>query len=146
MNHYEDMRSKGGFGDGDNVSNSHFNIRSVYITTLNHLANKLGSNVRAVAWDRPGMHNPCMIVLISMDAYKKLGYDAPDANPSISKPEINGVLINDEPAYDEDFNLAEEIAIELELDRYLTQRGTLRKSLEKTLKAEVSKALVEHIG
>lgn len=143
MNLYEDMTSKCGFSDGETVSDADFNTRSVYITTLNHLLKKRGSNVRVLAWDRPGMHNPCWIVRVTLEDYKKLGYDAPDANPSMSKPEINGILMEKSP-YDEAFAEAEEIARELYLDDYLTQKGTLRKNREGELKAAVAKALAEY--
>lgn len=117
--------------------------RSVYITTLNHLLAKRGSNVRVLAWDRPGWHNPCLIVRVRMEDYIQLGYDQPDRNPSVSVPEINGVLL-DTPPHDEAFSEAEEIANELYLDQYLTQKGTLRKSMETKLKADVAKALAEY--
>lgn len=62
MRYWEDMRSKGGFADGEAVPDGAELYRAVYVRTVNRLAEQRGSDVRAVPYDRPGMHNWCLIV------------------------------------------------------------------------------------
>jgi hypothetical protein len=62
MNYWDDMQSKFGFGDGEAVPEGAECYREVYISVVNALAEKLGSGVRAVPWDRPGCHNWCLIL------------------------------------------------------------------------------------
>lgn len=62
MQFWNEMISKYGFSDGAAVPPGAEVYRSVYIRTVNKLAEQLGSSVRAVAYDRPGVHNWCMIL------------------------------------------------------------------------------------
>lgn len=62
MNNYYEMTSKRGFDDGENIPAEAWELRKLYVEVINLLAEKYGSHVRAIAFDRGGVHNPCMIV------------------------------------------------------------------------------------
>lgn len=83
MRYWEEMRGKFGFGDGEQVPDGAAAYRAVYVATVNRLAEQLGSGLRAVAWDRPGLHNWCLIVfrrledLAGVDPARLAAGDAP---------------------------------------------------------------------
>ena len=62
MRFWDDMQNKYGFSDGEAVPDGAEVYRAVYIRAVNALAEQLGSTVRAVAYDRPGVHNWCLIL------------------------------------------------------------------------------------
>lgn len=62
MRYWDDMLSKSGFSDGEAVPDGIATYRTVYLRVVNRLAEQWGSAVRAIAYDRPGMHNWCLIV------------------------------------------------------------------------------------
>jgi hypothetical protein len=61
---WDDFTEKYGFGDGAGVEQRDFDAREIIISKLNGLPAFKVSNVRAVAYDRPGVHNPCLIILL----------------------------------------------------------------------------------
>lgn len=136
MRYYYEMTEKYGFNDGQDEVDNSVTRRSIYVTTINHLAEKLGSQLRVVAWDRPGMHNSCMIVRVTLEEFNELG-----GNPSVSNPNVNGVSFTDYS--DNAFSDAIEIAEGLDLDAYVTQKGDIRKDAQKKLKALMQTALAE---
>ena len=72
MKYLEDMCDKFGFQDGEVVPVGIRSYRDVYVRVLNHLLPQFGSGVRAVAYDRPGMHNSCMILFVSQTFFDPL--------------------------------------------------------------------------
>jgi len=62
MIHYDEMIDKYGFADGSKVPEEAFECRTVYVKGINAFAALHESNYRAVAYNRPGAHNPVMIV------------------------------------------------------------------------------------
>jgi len=68
MKYFDEMRTKWGVGDGGTVPPDAKACRTVYVEALNQVAVKFGSELRAYAYDRPGMHNPFLIVFRSQDA------------------------------------------------------------------------------
>lgn len=63
MRFWDDMQTKYGFSDGDATPDGVEVYRTVYIRAVNRLAEQLGSQVRAVAYDRFGVHNSCLIIM-----------------------------------------------------------------------------------
>ncbi len=61
---WDDFTDKWGFSDGNSVEQRDFDARAIIISKLNGLPEFKASNVRAVAYDRPGVHNPCLITLL----------------------------------------------------------------------------------
>lgn len=61
---WDDFTDKWGFSDGNSVEQRDFDARATIISKLNGLPEFKASNVRAVAYDRPGVHNPCLIILL----------------------------------------------------------------------------------
>ena len=68
MKYFDEMQTKWGFGDGGLVPPDAEACRTVYVESLNQIAAKLGSELRAYAYDRPGMHNPFLILFRGKDA------------------------------------------------------------------------------
>jgi hypothetical protein len=64
MMYFDEMQTKYGFNDGDSMPQGIDAYRSVYVQALNHLLEQYGSSVRLEAYDRPGMHNSCLILRI----------------------------------------------------------------------------------
>jgi hypothetical protein len=67
MKYWEDFQTKWGFGDGDSVPPDALMLRQVYVRELNRLLARRKSAVRLLAFDRPGMHNPLLIVRVTAD-------------------------------------------------------------------------------
>jgi hypothetical protein len=125
MMYYDQMRDTYGFGDGDGIPRNAFVHRSLYLTALNHLAKGLGSNVRVVAYDRPGLHNTCMLSLVSVRTYDEI------VNPTAGdNARVNG----DEVEPDAAFTNAEIVASSLYLDGYVTLGGALKQNTQAALK------------
>lgn len=145
MIYYEDMQTKAGFSDGEDVPSNAWSARTLYITALNHVAKERGSNVRVVAYDRPGMHNPCLMIHVTAPMLDEIGGDPDRSHPEVfDVMQKHGVSVQVFP--DEGFREAEEICHDLNLDQYLTQRGTLRNGAEEKVKAAMKKAMAAYEG
>lgn len=72
MRFWEDMQSKWGFSDGDAIPTGIEAYRTVYIRAVNRLAEQLDSQVRAVAFNRAGLHNFCLILFHRVDDLKDI--------------------------------------------------------------------------
>jgi hypothetical protein len=70
MRYWEDLNSRHGFGDGDDVPPDARALRHVYVREINRLAAKLRSKVRLIAYDGGGMHNNARILRISAKLVK----------------------------------------------------------------------------
>lgn len=131
MQFFDDMIEKYGFGDGDSEPPGMRKYRSVYVRVLNALLEKLGSAYRAVAYNRPGMHNSCMILFCGKKAI------AGKAKCQIEEGdlEIKKALSFEEVAEEEQFVQAVDIARELYLDELLqTETAIDEDGLKKTLR------------
>lgn len=62
MRFWEEMQSKWGFHDGEAIPEGVEAYRTVYIRAVNRLAEQLDSQVRAVAYNRCGLHNFCLVL------------------------------------------------------------------------------------
>lgn len=62
MRYWDEMQSKWGFNDGEATPEGIKHYRTVYIRAVNRLAEQLGSQVRAVAYNRFGLHNFCLVL------------------------------------------------------------------------------------
>ena len=67
MKYFDEMQDKYGFQDGGAIPPDAWECRQVYVAVVNKLAERKGSAVRAVEYDRGGMHNSCMILFASTD-------------------------------------------------------------------------------
>ena len=72
MRYWSEMRTKYGFNDGDSIPDGIEEYRTVYIEVLNALAEESGSDYRVVPFDRSGMHNFCLILIVKKDTYDDL--------------------------------------------------------------------------
>jgi hypothetical protein len=67
MKYFDEMCNKFGFDDGDAEPQGMRAYRHVYVAGMNALLAARQSAVRVTAWNRPGMHNGCMIVPVTVD-------------------------------------------------------------------------------
>ena len=67
MKYFEDMTTKWGFSDGEAIPSEACVTRKVYVAAINTRAMCLGSEYRAVEWDRWGCHNYCLIMFHRYD-------------------------------------------------------------------------------
>ncbi len=122
MDYYDAMLSKFGFSYGDAVPPDAEARRTVYVKTINRIAELRGSAVRAVAYDRPGMHNWCMICYAS--AKDVVGY---------GERIVARDLDLDEVAPDEAMQDAIEMATEIEIDQFVIVETRIDESFETML-------------
>lgn len=133
MKYFNDMCNKWGFSDGAAVPDTADVYREVYVTALNCIAEKLGSQTRVVAYDRPGMHNWCMIVCVSKETAADIHADI--ISRSLDESDIADeytlasglsgevVCLDDIVEMDEAMLKAIEYARELGLDNYVVERA-----------------------
>ncbi len=101
MMYFDEMQTKYGFNDGDSMPQGIDAYRSVYLQAMNHLLEQYGSSVRLEAYDRPGLHNSCLIVRIPA---------TPPKNPDARDPE---------PPCDDAYYDALQDAHDMDLDDYV---------------------------
>jgi hypothetical protein len=65
------MQPKWGFSDGEATPEGVEVYREVDVHAVNRLAEQMDSQVRAVAYDRPGVHNWCLILFGRVEAIKR---------------------------------------------------------------------------
>lgn len=61
---WDDFTDKYGFSDGEQLENRDFEARNALIQILNDRDEFKTAKVRALAFDRGGVHNSCLIVLV----------------------------------------------------------------------------------
>jgi hypothetical protein len=62
---WEDFTSKYGFSDGAALKPGDFEARSRLVDTLNDHPTMKSAGLRALEYDRPGLHNSCLVVVVS---------------------------------------------------------------------------------
>lgn len=70
MKYIDDMMDKYGFNDGASTPQEVGELRMVYVAVINALAIHAKSDFRIVAYDRPGMHNGCMVLFVNIAELK----------------------------------------------------------------------------
>lgn len=71
MQYWGEMESKWGFSDGEAYPAGVVLYRDLYVKTVNRLAEKNGSEVRVVPFDRGGLHNTIMRINVSKSWYEE---------------------------------------------------------------------------
>jgi hypothetical protein len=61
---WEDFTHKYGFCDGASVEWRDFEARSTLVEVLNDHRAMKAAGLQALEYDRPGFHNPCLIVVV----------------------------------------------------------------------------------
>jgi hypothetical protein len=61
---WEDFTDKYGFCDGASVEPRDFEARSTLVEVLNDHGAMKAAGLQALEYDRPGLHNPCLIVVV----------------------------------------------------------------------------------
>ena len=128
MRYWDEMRSKYGFGDGGAVPPDAETAREIYVRTLNALAEARGRKVRALAYDRPGAHNWCLIVFHLLDDLSSASVKPAEYH----LPVHYGALVNiEEAAPDDGLHEAIEQAMhEMVLDDYVLVEVSIHPNFE----------------
>lgn len=129
MNYWNAMRDKWGFDDGDSQPRECREARAAYVTAVNALAERNGSAYRAVAFNRDGVHNDCMVLVLPASILAGLTADdlAWDAEGRVLKLLKEKELDEGE---DEAFDRAVDEAVYLNLDDLVECEPRLSASLE----------------
>lgn len=114
MQYWEEMDSKYGFGDGEAYPAGVVLYRDIYIKTVNKLAEKHGSAVRVVPFDRGGCHNSVMKFEVSKDWYEK-EYLPKQKGEYLESAEA----LPERSEIDDSFRAAVEEAMELDVDGFV---------------------------
>ena len=61
---WEDFTHKYGFCDGASVESRDFEARSTLVESLNDHRTMKAAGLQALEYDRPGFHNPCLVVVV----------------------------------------------------------------------------------
>lgn len=61
---WDDFSQKYGFADGDQLEQRDFEARTTLVQLLNQTPGMQKAKLRAVEYDRPGMHNACLVVIL----------------------------------------------------------------------------------
>ncbi len=61
---WEDFTDKYGFSDGASVEQSDFEARARLVERLNDHEVMKSAGLRALEYDRPALHNPCLVVVV----------------------------------------------------------------------------------
>ncbi len=88
MQYWGDMNDKYGFNDGQAIPAEAEIARKVYVTALNAVAANKGSKVRAIAWDRPGVHNGCLIVMVALTFFNTLSPGQVAGEVPVNLPDV----------------------------------------------------------
>ena len=62
---WDDFTGKYGFNDGEATEGRDYRVRTEICKRLNELPEMQQMKIRAVEFDRPGMHNGCLIVILA---------------------------------------------------------------------------------
>lgn len=116
--YWDDMNDKYGFNDGSSIPRDAELARQVYVQALNVLAARNGSQVRAIAWDRPGVHNWCLIVMVPLTFFEGLSPEQVLGQDEVKLPD--GAKPSDEKWDD-----AVADALDMGLDDYIISTPTL---------------------
>ena len=61
---WDDFTDKYGFRDGATVEPRDFEARLTLVEVLNDHAAMKAAGLQALEYDRPGLHNPCLVVVV----------------------------------------------------------------------------------
>lgn len=90
---WDDFTSKWGFGDGDALEGRDFRTRDILVRLLNKRPEIKAARIRAIPYDRPGLHNACMIIL-AQDVHGKTDHALLEEMWSEDKPDVDLPSLN----------------------------------------------------
>jgi hypothetical protein len=61
---WDDFTDKYGFRDGASVESRDFEARSTLVEVLNDHGAMKAAGLQALEYDRPGLHNPCLLIVV----------------------------------------------------------------------------------
>jgi hypothetical protein len=127
MQYWDAMHDKFGFDDGEAIPAGAELYRTVYVRYLNVALKRLGSSVRVVAYNRPGVHNHVLICCLPAQVVDQL---------SLAEIESGEVEFSatDESDLDRAYFDAVDQAIEADLDQYVEVTTEISSEFEKALR------------
>ena len=119
--YWDDFQTKWGFGDGNSIPDGAGIYRDVYLKVVNELARRNGSRHRYVPFNRPGVHNYYLVILVPGQWFEEV-YLPSQAGQEIWQAADDDVLNQYEvPEKERDTAMRDAVAkaSELYLDQYL---------------------------
>lgn len=130
MMYFDDMQTKYGFNSGQTVPEGADLYRTLYITTMNTLLEKYGSNIRLMAFD--GFKNPILIVRVTKEMLGKATWPATEPRDEVWDL-IKASGLEDEPPFDHAGNEAESKAHEMMIDDLMEVKVSLPNNLNERI-------------
>lgn len=135
MQYWDEMNNKYGFGDGSAYPAGVELYRDVYVKTVNKLAENRNSELRVVPFDRGGVHNYCLWMVVPKEWFETVFL--PKQKPG---EQWEGVDFKDlpdpdapEPEPDEELEAAIEEAMGLDLDSFVEVNPKLAEGFSEFL-------------
>jgi hypothetical protein len=128
MKYWEEYQSKWGFGDGDATPPDALQVRAVYVHVFNTLARLAGTGQRLLPYDRPGMHNPWLILAVGADNLPAIACNDPRGFAMGSWQggwEQSDGDVHDQPLSDESAVILD-IMNDADVDRFVNPRSQIR--------------------
>lgn len=127
MQYFEEMNDKYGFSDGGALPDGIEQYRSVYIQGFNKLLKDNGSDVRVIAYNRPGCHNSVMVLRVTAEEFTAI----PPKDVTDGDFDVKSAFGKDwkEPEIDDGYDAAKEIAdTEAGFDEMVEVKVTVNES------------------
>jgi len=121
MKFWDEMNDKYGFNDGGAYPDGIDLYRDVYVKAVNKLAENRNSELRVVPFDRAGVHNYCLWMVVPKDWFETEYLPKQKENKVWEGVEFKDIPNADqpEPQPDEELDLAIQDAMEMDLDGFL---------------------------
>lgn len=121
MQYWEEMNNKYGFGDGSAYPAGVELYRDVYLKTVNKLAENRNSDLRIVPFDRGGVHNFCLWMVVPKEWFETVYLPKQKPGEQWEGAEWNDIPNADEPEPepDEQLEAAIEDAMGMDLDSFV---------------------------
>jgi hypothetical protein len=121
MQYWEEMNDKYGFGDGGAYPAGIELYRDVYLKVVNKLAENRNSELRIVPFDRGGVHNYCLWMVVPKEWFETVFL--PKQKPGAQWEGVDFKDIPDandpEPEPDDELEAAIEDAMGMDLDSFV---------------------------
>jgi len=140
MQYWDEMNDKYGFGDGSAYPAGIEIYRDVYLKTVNKLAENRNSNLRIVPFDRGGVHNFCLWMVVPKECFES--EFLPKQEPGKRWVGVDS-MPGDEPDMDDELETAIEDAMGMDLDRFVLVNPVLSEEFTEFLDVLLPQTFLE---
>lgn len=135
MQYWDEMNNKYGFGDGSAYPAGVELYRDVYVKTVNKLAENRNSDLRIVPFDRAGVHNYCLWMVVPKEWFETVYLPKQKPGEQWEGVDFKDLPNPDEPEPEPDAELetAIEEAMGLDLDSFVEVNPVLAEGFTEFL-------------